>query len=342
MGKIRVFITGICGFIGKALANRLVELGYEVFGIDDLSIGAKDGLHPNVNFYQVDITHPIIYFGPMFLPPEARDVDIVVHLASWKIPLKQSDIAKFLITNTEGTKNVIKHALYSNAELIFASTSDIYGKQEEFKETSDSILGPTNISRWSYAISKLWSEQLLYATEGLKFNIIRYFNVYGIGQSLKKVSAPPMAIFAEQAFKKEPITLHGDGSQKRCFAYIDDVIDGTISLIESDYDREVFNIGDPDCEITIKGLGLRVWRTINPGFMAEFKKVPHTEDMEYEDVYSRVPDIEKARKMLGFEPKVGLDKGLRKTIEWQKKEFYRCLTCGVENADVLKCDCFPF
>ena len=127
-----------------------------------------------------------------------------------------------------------------------------------------------------------------------------------------------MAIFAEQAFKKEPITLHGDGYQKRCFAYIDDVVDGTISLIESDYDREVFNIGDPESETTIKNLGMAVWNEVNPDDMVEFKKVPHTEDMEYEDVQSRVPDIEKARKMLGFEPKVGLVEGLRKTIEWQR------------------------
>ena len=321
MGK-RVFITGVCGFIGKALANRLIELGYEVFGIDDLSIGSREGLHPDVRFWGGDVSSPAAYFWPAHIPfPlrfEQQDVNIIIHLASWKIPLKQSDVAKFLIANTEGTKTVIEHALDCNAKLIFASTSDIYGKQTEFKETSDSILGPTNISRWSYAISKLWSEQLLYATEGLKFNIIRYFNVYGPGQSLKKVSAPPMAIFAEQAFKKEPITLHGDGYQRRCFAYIDDVIDGTISLIESDYDREVFNIGDPKSEATIKGLGMLVWRRINPGESVEFKKVPHTEDMEYEDVQSRVPDIEKARKMLGFEPKVGLVEGLRKTIEWQR------------------------
>ena len=321
MGK-RVFITGVCGFIGKALANRLIELGYEVFGIDDLSIGSREGLHPGVRFWGGDVSSPAAYFWPTHIPfPlrfEQQDVNIIIHLASWKIPLKQSDVAKFLIANTEGTKTVIEHALDCNAKLIFASTSDIYGKQTEFKETSDSILGPTNISRWSYAISKLWSEQLLYATEGLKFNIIRYFNVYGPGQSLKKVSAPPMAIFAEQAFKKEPITLHGDGYQRRCFAYIDDVIDGTISLIESDYDREVFNIGDPKSEATIKGLGMLVWRRINPGESVEFKKVPHTEDMEYEDVQSRVPDIEKARKMLGFEPKVGLVEGLRKTIEWQR------------------------
>ena len=312
MDKIRVFITGICGFIGKALANRLVGLGYEVDGIDSLVIGTKEGLHPDIGLRHMFCD------SRFYIEHIEGDYDIIVHLASYKIPLKQSDIAKFLIANTEGTKTVIEHALDCNAKLIFASTSDIYGKQTEFKETSDSILGPTNISRWSYAISKLWSEQLLYATEGLKFNIIRYFNVYGPGQSLKKVSAPPMAIFAEQAFKKEPITIHGDGFQRRCFAYIDDVIDGTISLIESDYDREVFNIGDPKSEATIKGLGMLVWRRINPGESVEFKKVPHTEDMEYEDVQSRAPDIEKARKMLGFEPKVGLIEGLRKTIEWQR------------------------
>ena len=312
----KIFITGVCGFIGKALANKLVELGHEVTGVDDLSIGSKQGLRSEVRFYNADVANKVFFeIACLF-----QGVDIIVHLASWKIPLEQSDVAKFLLANTEATKNVVKYAQFTNAGLIFASTSDIYGKQTEFKETSDSILGPTNISRWSYAISKLWSEHLIHATEGLKFNIIRYFNVYGPGQSLKKVSATPMAIFAEQAFKKEPITVHGDGNQMRCFSYIDDVIDGTVRVIESDYDREVFNIGDPNDEISILALGSLVWEMINPNDLL-FISVgmdPVDNNMEYEDIKNRVPDISKARKMLEWTPKVGLIEGLKKTIDWQR------------------------
>ena len=310
----KIFITGVCGFIGKALANKLVEIGYEVDGVDSLVIGTKEDLHPDIGFQNM-------FCDSQFYLEHMEDIyDIFIHLASYKIPLKKSDIAKFLIANTEGTKNVVEHAMNCNARLIFASTSDIYGKQTEFKETSDSILGPTNISRWSYAISKLWSEHLIHATEGLKFNIIRYFNVYGPGQSLKKVSATPMAIFTEQAFKKEPITVHGDGSQMRCFSYIDDVIDGTVRVIESNYDREIFNIGDPDGEISILDLGRLVWEMINPddALIINMGMDPVDNKMEYEDIKRRVPGIGKARKMLGWTPKVVLIEGLKKTIEWQR------------------------
>jgi len=311
----RIFITGICGFIGKALANKLIEIGYAVDGIDNLSIGTKNGLHPEASFSQMDVDQEKYYqaFGDI-------KYEAIIHLASWKIPREQGNVAKFLLTNTRGTMAVVEHAQHCGAKLFFASTSDIYGKQTDFNENADSILGPTKISRWSYAIAKLWTEHLMYATEGLRFNIIRYFNVYGVGQSLNKVTATPMAIFAEQSFKKEPITLHGNGSQKRCFTYIDDAVDGTIKMLESDYDREVFNIGNPYDEISMKDLGRTVWELINPGIPYEVSYIPYADEMEYEDVQSRVPDIRKAQKLLKLELRTGLDEGLRKIIEWHKSE----------------------
>lgn len=318
----RIFITGICGFIGKALANRLIELGYAVDGVDNLSIGKKEGLHPDIGFHEMSIDHGEYYqeSGDSGFPKMlATKYDAIFHLASWKIPRERNNVSKFLLSNTRGTMAVVEHAKRCGAKLFFASTSDIYGKQTNFNENADSILGPTKISRWSYAITKLWSEHLMYATEGLRFNIIRYFNVYGIGQSLKKVTATPMAIFTEQAFKKEPFTLHGNGSQKRCFAYIDDIVASTVKLLESDYDREVFNIGNPNDEISMKDLGVTVWELINPGIPYEISYIPYTDDMEYEDVQSRVPDIRKAQKLLGLEIGTGLDEGLKKTIEWHKQ-----------------------
>lgn len=306
-----VLLTGIAGFLGQNLCRALLKKGYEVSGIDDLSVGRADWLpsEREVNFYSGDIS--------ILKNQSCYKFDYVIHLASRKIP-RYGGATKALLKNTKASEIVTGLALRHGAKLIYLSSSDIYGKQSEFKETSNSIIGSPDVPRWSYAISKMWSEQLLYSTpKGFDFNIVRLFGSYGPYHALSW-TAGPQSVFISQALKQEPITIHGDGTQKRCFQYVDDAVDGIISIMESDYSREVFNIGNPYESVTINRLASTIWSMVNPGKEYLYKYIPHSIE-KYEEVLERVPDISKAKRLLNFNPKIMLAEGLEKTIEWQRK-----------------------
>ena len=304
----KVLCTGVAGFIGQNLCRALLKKGYKVAGIDNLSVGKREWLPHNISFYEKDVTwvkNTQSYFK----------FDTIVHLASRKIP-RYGGADKVLIENTENMKAIISLAVKTGAKLIHLSTSDIYGKQKYFKEDSDSVIGNPDIPRWSYAVSKMWDEQLLYSMSNLNFNIIRLFNTYGPYYALHWL-AGPMSVFISQALKKESITIHGNGTQRRCFQYVDDAIDGIISIMESDYNREIFNIGNPYEDISVNDLAKMIWEMINPDIELRYKNISHSTD-KYEEIQSRIPDISKAKRMLGFDPKITLAEGLDKTIEWQK------------------------
>jgi len=329
--KGRVLITGIAGFIGSNLSRGLLDRGYEVDGIDDLSVGQEKHVDPRVNMFHVRKVSDIIS------EPWAQHYDTIVHLATKKIP-RYGGATSVLVDNTRGIEAVVRFAKRTGAKVIFASTSDCYGKQSEFHENADSIIGPSDISRWSYAISKLWCEQYLYAQTEVDFNIIRYFGSYGPYMALSWTAGPP-SVFISQALKGEPLTVHGTGEQTRCFSYIDDHVDGTIKLMESGMNREVFNFGNPDVEISMENFAYRVLWIVHgyggdksyevsdgdfmiplvPQMKPPINFVPYT-NIKYEDVMRRVPNIEKARCFLDYQPTIGLDEGLRRTIEWQRKE----------------------
>lgn len=306
----RILITGIAGFIGQNLCRALLKKGYKVAGIDNLIVGTREWLPHNISFYEKDVAwvkKTQSYFK----------FDAVIHLASRKIP-RYGGAGKVLIENTENMKAIISLAVKTGAKLIHLSTSDIYGKQKEFKESSDSIIGGPDIPRWSYAVSKMWDEQLLYSIpkKDLDFNIIRLFNTYGPYYALHWL-AGPLSVFISQALKKEPLTIHGDGTQRRCYQYADDAIDGIVAILESDYNREIFNIGNPYEDISVNDLATLIWQTINPDTELQYKNILHSTD-KYEEMQTRIPDISKAKRMLGFNPKIMLAEGLGKTIEWQK------------------------
>jgi UDP-glucose 4-epimerase len=313
MEKIKVLITGICGFIGVNLSRALLKRGYDVDGIDNLSVGTKEYLPEGVsNFYRGNVAHRKYFLKNAGI----RDTkyDMIIHLASRKIPRMGGGWAT-ITQNLAGTKNAILHALNDGARLIFASTSDVYGKNTSFTEDSYSVIGSTKISRWTYAISKLAGESMLYQSD-LNFNIIRYFGSYGPYHALSW-TAGPQSVFISQALRSKPLPIHGDGTQSRCFSYIDDIIDGTVRVIESNYERDVFNIGNPNEEISIIDLGEKIWRLIHARKKYRYDLVPHSA-FAYEEIPARVPNIDKAQQLLGYEPTVSLEEGLIKTIEWQK------------------------
>jgi UDP-glucose 4-epimerase len=318
----KVFISGVAGFIGSNLAKKMLQNNYMVLGVDNLNYGninnIKD-LIPNSNFEFIegDILEAHHYFH--------KSVDIVVHLASQKIP-RYTNSLRTLEENDAMTKKMIDFALKNNARLIFASTSDIYGKNPKvpFSEKSDIVLGQTTVKRWAYATSKMVSEHKIIAysdAKGLKFTIVRFFGSYGANQNLTWWGGP-QSVFIDKAIKNEEIELHGDGLQTRTFTFIDDTVEALKLCIEKEEaENEIFNIAsNPKEEISIKDLAFLIWDLVRNESSPKIKFIPYKTFGNYEDVRRRVPNIDKIKK-LGFQPKYSLIEGLKKTIEWQKQYY---------------------
>jgi len=326
--KKRILITGAAGFVGSNLAKALLRRGHHVTGIDNLNYGFMRNVEPlqqhsNFEFIVGDIANPLILNNVK--------TDIVIHLASQKIP-RYTNALRTLEENYLMLRNVVQKCIHDKAKIIFASTSDVYGKNPKipFSETSDLVMGPTTVKRWAYALSKMYGEQYILANQdqyGLTYTITRFFGSYGINQNLTWWGGP-QSVFIEKALRNEPIEIHGDGSQTRTFTYVDDTVNALVACVEnSKSDNQIFNTGTvPDAEISIKDLAVLIWKLVN-GEYAEPKLnfIPYSTFGNYEDVMRRVPDITKLRTELDFEPQWTLKAGLEKTIEWQK-QFYPELT----------------
>jgi UDP-glucose 4-epimerase len=321
---MKILITGVAGFIGSNLAKRLLERGHQVTGIDNLGYGFMrnvDGIthHPGFKFILGDIANPLIL----------KDVktDIVIHLASQKIP-RYSNALRTLEENYLMLRNVVQKCLYDKSKIIFASTSDVYGKNPDipFHENSNMVLGPTTVKRWAYALSKMYGEQYIIANHDeydLTYTITRFFGSYGPHQNLTWWGGP-QSVFIDKALRKEPIEIHGDGLQTRTFTYIDDTVDALVLCVENKKaDNEIFNTGPKsDTEITIKDLAILIWKLVNgKDSLPLLNYIPYSQFGNYEDVMRRVPDISKLCSYFDYEPSWDLEKGLSATIEWQK-QFY--------------------
>jgi UDP-glucose 4-epimerase len=316
---MRICITGVAGFIGSNLAMALVERGYEVTGIDNLSQGFLRNIEPlngnsSFRFVKGDVRDATQVLSA------AKGADIIVHLAAYKIPRYDNALDTLLI-NAHGAENVLKAGVKNQCRVLFASTSDVYGKNPHlpFSEETDLYLGATNIKRWAYACSKLFDEHLAfaYAQEfGLCVVGIRFFGAYGPRQNLTWWGGP-QSVFINAALKNEPMEIHGDGKQTRSFTYIDDTVDGVIKIIEKrEADGQIFNLGDTE-PVSIIDLASMVWKLVRDD-EPKLKYISYQTFGKYDDVRNRVPDITKAREILGFEPKVGLMEGLTKTVVWQR------------------------
>ncbi len=333
---MNILITGVAGFIGSNLSRALIKKGHTIYGIDDLSVGNKEYLLPGIVLHRVNLAKDID------LHMAYNDLDLIIHLASRKIP-REGNPDIVLEDNVLSMMNVVKLAKTFNARVIFTSTSDIYGKQpylERYEtECSDSIIGCPDVSRWSYAVSKMWCEQYLYGQKDLKFNIIRLFASYGPHNSMTW-RAGPIPVFINQALMKKAITIHGTGLQTRCFMYVDDAVDGIMRIIENeDIDRQIFNLANPKENVSINQLALMIWKMINPKINVFLETQEHIPGVKYEEVNRRMPCIKKAKETLGFMPKISLEDGLKETIKWQAKECFICCDCG---GDTRECDCIPF
>jgi UDP-glucose 4-epimerase len=317
----KILVTGVAGFIGSNIASRLVEMGYEVFGVDNLSNGFERNIetlrgNKNFTFLKADIRDAEILSGNF------SKLDYILHLAAYKIP-RYSDSLDTLMINTHGTENILELARKIEAKVVFSSTSDIYGKNPSlpFKEDSNIVLGQTNVRRWAYAVSKIFDEHLCFAYHeryNLPVSIVRYFGGYGPHQNLTWWGGP-QSVFIDCALSNNEMPIHGDGLQTRTFTYVDDMVSGTIKIMESERSAgEVFNIGAKR-EIAIIDLARMIWKMIRPKEEPKIKKIPYKDiSGKYEDVMRRVPDVSKAEEMLGFNAEIQLEEGLPKTIQWQR------------------------
>jgi dTDP-glucose 4,6-dehydratase len=303
----RVVITGAAGFIGSHLADALLARGYSVVGIDNLLTGDIANIahlagRDDFLFIKHDITNYIYIDGP---------VDFVLHWASPASPIDYLELPiPTLKVGALGTHKALGLAKAKGARFVIASTSEVYGDPLEHpqKETYWGNVNPVG-PRGVYDEAKRFAEAMTVAYHryhGVDAKIVRIFNTYGPRMRVRDGRAVPA--FISQALRNEDVTVFGDGSQTRSFTYITDLVDGIIRLMLSAVNEPV-NIGNPR-EMTLKALAETIIRMTGSTSRLVYKPLPE------DDPKVRQPDITRAKTLLGWEPKVGLEEGLKETIEY--------------------------
>jgi UDP-glucose 4-epimerase len=315
---MRALITGGAGFLGSHLAEHLLEASHEVHVIDNLSTGSIDNIEPLKGRPGFDYTIETIMNEPVLAELVDR-ADVVFHLAAAVgVRLIVESPVNTIETNVHGTEKVLKLANKKRKKVVLTSTSEVYGKAEAvpFREDGDLVMGPTSKGRWSYACSKAIDEFLALAyhkEKRLPVVVARLFNTVGPRQSGRYGMVIPN--FVKQALLGHPVTVHGDGSQTRCFTDVSDVVGQLAALAEDPRAvGEVFNVGNDREEITILDLAKRV--KSRAGSESEIVLVPYEKAYEegFEDMRRRVPDLSKLRALTGYEPRVHLDEILDRVI----------------------------
>jgi len=316
-------ITGGAGFIGSHLAERLLNAGYDVTIIDNLTTGrieniqAIDG-HPHFRSAIEDIRNIHV------MDRLVSECDLIFHLAA-AVGVQRiiSEPIETIETNIGGTEVVLKAARRYRKKVLIASTSEVYGKgiRFPFVEDDDTVMGPTTRNRWSYAASKAIDEFLALAYHketGLPVVIFRLFNTVGPRQSGQYGMVLPR--FVRWALQSEPIMVYGDGEQQRCFGNVRDVVEAIHQLGESPAAvGEVFNIGSTE-EVTIAQLAERVRE--RAGSSSEIRMIPYEEAYEagFEDFRRRVPSLDKIRHTIEWEPTTPLNETIDQIIAYQREE----------------------
>ena len=304
---MRVVVSGAAGFIGSHFCDRLLKEGHGVVGLDNLLTGSCRnvshlGGEPRFRLVELDITESFDIDGP---------VDCVVNLAS---PASPRDYLEYPIETLDvgsaGTRNMLDLACEKGARFLLSSTSECYGDPQVHPqvETYWGNVNPVG-PRSCYDESKRFAEALTMAYQrklGLRTNIARIFNTYGPRMKLDDGRVVPA--FLDAALRGEPITVFGDGSQTRSFCYVTDMVDGLYRLMLSD-ERYPVNLGNPQ-EMTILEFAQYIRRLTGSQSETVFEALPE------DDPRQRKPDISKARAVLGWEPRVGLEEGLRLTVEY--------------------------
>jgi dTDP-glucose 4,6-dehydratase len=307
--KQRVLITGAAGFLGSHLCDRFVRDGYHVIGMDNLITGDMQNIEhlfrlPDFDFYHHDVSRFIHVPG---------ELQYILHFASPASPIDYLKIPiQTLKVGSLGTHNCMGLAKAKGARILVASTSEVYGdplvhpQHEEYWGNVNPV-GPRGV----YDEAKRFQEAITMAYHnfhGLETRIVRIFNTYGPRMRLNDGRALPA--FIGQALRGEDLTVFGDGSQTRSFCYVDDLVEGIVRLLMSDYHLPV-NIGNPD-EISLQEFAEEIIALTGTKQKIIYKPLP------MDDPKQRKPDISRARDLLGWEPKVGRKEGLAKTYDYFK------------------------
>ena len=307
-------VTGGTGFLGSHLTEYLLDVGEQVISLDNNFTGSKNNIknflkNPNFEFIRHDVTQPI------FL-----EVDRIWHLACPASPLHyQSNPIKTAKTSFLGTLNMLGIAKRVGARILLASTSEVYGDPKEHpqKESYNGYVNPIGI-RSCYDEGKRIAETLCFdykRKHNIEIRVMRIFNTYGPRMNLN--DGRVVSNFIVQALQGKNLTIYGDGSQTRSFCYVDDLINGMSSLMNSNHNGPI-NIGNPN-EFKIKELAELIIQKINPKLEISYLPLPQ------DDPLQRKPDISLARKELLWEPKINIKEGLEKTIPWFKEEILKNL-----------------
>jgi UDP-glucose 4-epimerase len=311
----RILITGGAGFIGTTLARRLVDAN-EIVALDNLHRDALTGStlaeHPSFTFHQADV------LDAEFVRAVADGVTHIVHCAAIAgVDTVRASPVRTMRVNLIGTYNVLEAAhgtLDTLERFVDFSTSEVFGQRAyRVEETHVTSGGSVGEARWTYAISKLAGEYMAHSyfdEFGLPTVTLRPFNVYGPGQ----IGGGAIRAFIEAALEGRDLVIHGDGSQIRAWCFVDDMVEAALMTLEQEAAvGETFNIGNSRSSVTILDLAQRIKRLAKAPGEIVFRP------LHYVDVEIRIPNVDKARNVVGFEAEVDLDEGLARTIAWYRE-----------------------
>jgi dTDP-glucose 4,6-dehydratase/UDP-glucuronate decarboxylase len=314
-----ILVTGGAGFIGSQLCAELIKRQHKVICVDNLITGNERNIsnllsNPLFTFIKRDITYQKLYseIGKL-RNSEIDKINQIYHLASPASPVQyQKYPLETLLVNSTGTLNLLRLTQQTGAKFLYASTSEVYGDPKEHPQ-KESYWGNVNSfgSRSCYDEAKRYGEAIVYTfihTYGVNARIARIFNTYG--PNMEKNDGRVISNFVSQAVSGKDITIYGKGKQTRSFCYVSDMVDGLIALMESDNTKgEIVNLGNPD-ERSIQEIAELIKIKTSSNSNIVFKELPK------DDPERRKPDITKAKALLNWEPKVGFEEGLNKTIEY--------------------------
>jgi UDP-glucose 4-epimerase len=321
---MRYLLTGGAGFIGSHLADALCARGHRVLLLDDFSTGRRESIQPLLDAGSAELIEGCVTDASL-VDNCMSEIDVCVHLASAVgVQLIVDRPLDTMLRNLNGNQTVIEAAARHDARLLFTSTSEVYGRCSEDAVTEDSslILGSPSVGRWSYALAKSTGEALVHAyvrEQGAESVVVRLFNTVGPRQRGRYGMVLPRLV--RQALEGEPLTVYGDGTQRRCFVHVSDTVRGILELCEDDGAiGRTFNIGNP---VPISILEL-AWRVLDrAGSDSLVTLVPYVDAYApgFEELGCRRPDIGAIQALTGWRPRHTLDEAIDDTVAYHRAEW---------------------